>query len=221
VRALILFVLSVGLVDSANPSTVGPALFLATQKRPKRQIAGFVVGVFVVLFAGGLILTLGPGRLLIRALPHPGAHTVHVFEVVAGAALFAAAIALFLLRDRVARRLRRREHRRAAPALLLGAGIMAVELPTAFPYFAVIVAIVESGRDVVTQLALLVLFDVVFVAPLLAILLVVQLAGDHGERVLQRIHDRLHRHAAVLIPAGVLLVALVLLALGGTGLARG
>lgn len=217
-RALVLVVVSVALLDCLNPSTIGPALYLATRKDAERGIGGFSVGVFAVNLLGGVFLTLGPGRLLIGALPHPGDATVARLELAAGVAAVVLAVVLWLERERLARHLHSHEDRIGGSSILLGAGVMAVELPTAVPYFAVIAAVADSGRSVATQIGLLVLFNVVFVAPLLIILLVVKLAGDRGGRVLERVHARLHRHAAVLIPAAVLCVGVVLVALGVVGL---
>ena len=62
----------------------------------------------------------------------------------------------------------RREFIEAAEAT--GAGplrIMAVELPTAVPYLAAIAAIVETGRDDMTQIVLVLIYNVVFIAPLI------------------------------------------------------
>jgi cytochrome c biogenesis protein CcdA len=218
-RGLVLVVVSVGLIDCLNPSTIGPALYLATRKNPVRSIAGFILGVFVVYLLGGILLTLGPGRLLIRAVPHPGHTTVAELELAGGIAAIVLAVVLWLARERVARHLHRHEHRLDRSSILLGGGIMAVELPTAVPYFAVIAAVADSGSSIATQLGLLVLFNVVFVAPILVILAVVKLSGNRGARVLADIHERLHRHAAVLIPAAVLVVGVVLVALGAVGLA--
>lgn len=217
-RALVLLVVSIALLDSMNPSTLGPALFLATRKDAERRIGGFSLGVFAVNLLGGSFLTLGPGRLLILALPHPGHATVARLELAAGVAATVLAVVLWLGRERMVRHLHSHEDRVGGSSILLGAGIMAVELPTAVPYFAVIAAVADSGRSVATQIGLLVLFNVVFVAPLLVILLVVKLAGVRGARALERVHARLHRHAVVLIPAAVLCVGVVLVALGVVGL---
>jgi cytochrome c biogenesis protein CcdA len=218
-RALVLVVVSVGLLDCLNPSTIGPALYLATRKDAERSIGGFILGVFAVNIVGGVVLTLGPGRWLIRLLPHPGHATVSRLELAGGVALIVLAVALWLARERVAKHLQRHERRVGGSSILLGAGIMAVELPTAVPYFAVIATIADSAQSSAAQVALLVLFNVVFVAPLLLILAVVGLAGERGARRLEGIHARLHRHAAVLIPAGVLAVGVVLGLLGVVGLA--
>src|SRR5947209_2925362 len=67
-------VISVGLADSLNPSTIGPALYLATGRQGRRQVVQFTVGVVLVYFIGGALVTLGPGRLLLSLLPHPHRH---------------------------------------------------------------------------------------------------------------------------------------------------
>lgn len=51
-----------GLAESQH---VGPALYLATVGKRVRRVTRFTIGVFTVTFAVGLVLTIGPGRLLI------------------------------------------------------------------------------------------------------------------------------------------------------------
>ena len=77
---------------------------------------------------------------------------------------------------------------------MLGATITAVELPTAFPYFAAIAAIIGSGFDVARQVVLLVLFNVCFVAPLLAIIATLTFAGPNAERLLLAGRTKLEAH---------------------------
>src|SRR5204863_530160 len=64
--------ISVGLADSLNPSTVGPALYLATLKGRVWRVTQFKIRVFSVTFVGGLVLTIGPGRLLLGLVASPG-----------------------------------------------------------------------------------------------------------------------------------------------------
>jgi cytochrome c biogenesis protein CcdA len=211
--ALIALALSVGIVDSINPSTVGPALYLASGANAVRSIALFTAGAFTVYAAGGIVLALGPGQ----ALPHPGHRVVHLLELGFGAAAIVLAVVLWLARDRIARRLQRRHEGSGGRApFLLGAGIMAVELPTAFPYFAVIAAVADSGRDVVDQVAALLLFNLAFVAPLVGILALRAVAGERGERALESWRLRIDRQGAVLVPALVLVIGVVLVVLGLT-----
>ena len=79
--------LSVGLADSINPTTVGPALYLATGPKAVRSVTQFTLGTWAVNFIAGLLLTIGPGRLLLGLVPHPGGTARHVIELVAGVVL--------------------------------------------------------------------------------------------------------------------------------------
>lgn len=217
--ALIAIAFTVGLVDSVNPSTVGPALYLAAGKNASRSLALFTLGVFGVYTAGGVALALGPGQAVLALLTHPGRRAVHLVELVLGAAAIPVAAMLWRERERVASRFARPVGASTPGGhLLLGAVIMAVELPTAFPYFGVIATVVGSGRNVADQILLLLIFNAAFVAPLVAILVLRILARGRGEQTLASWLLRLDRHAAALIPALVLAIGIVLLVLGATGL---
>jgi cytochrome c biogenesis protein CcdA len=218
VIALVALVITVGALDSVNPSTVGPALYLALQRGGGRSAGTFTIGVFGISLLGGLILTLGPGYAILAVLPRPDPHTTALVELSAGAACSFVAVGLWLARSQIARRIRQGERRVAGSPLILGAGIMAIELPTAFPYFAVIAAIVGSGRQVATQIALLVLFNAIFVTPLVAIAAARSVMRDRVDPSLVRLRDWVDRHAAAVLPALFTLVAVALLGAGAHGL---
>lgn len=46
-------VISIGLADSLNPSTVAPALYLSAQPKGRYALVQFTAGVFCVYFFGG------------------------------------------------------------------------------------------------------------------------------------------------------------------------
>ena len=170
---LIALVVSIGIADSVNPTTIAPALYLAGDQNAKRKVIQFTVAVFAVYFLGGAAIALGPGQLVLALVPHPGHHLSYVLEVVAGVAMLTAAAFLWGYRDRLGGKQTMAEFRvDGRSSALLGATITAVELPTAFPYFAAIAAIVGSGYDILRQVFLLVLFNVCFILPLL---------GDHRD----------------------------------------
>ena len=102
---------------------------------------------------------------------------------------------------------------------LLGATITAVELPTAFPYFAVIAAIVGSDLDIARQVILIVLFNVCFIAPLLAIIATLTFAGPNASRLLSDGRAWLERHWPTLLAVLALLAGVFVTLLGVTGLA--
>src|SRR5579875_3029830 len=163
-------VASIAFADSLNPSTIGPALYLASGERPRRSVMEFVAGTFVVTLLGGLLVTLGPGEALLALVPRPDATSRYIAETVGGVITLLAAGVLWTKRGSLGHRqhVERPPRRRRSPALL-GAGIAAVELPTAFPYFAAIVAIVGSGQSLGVRIMAVAVYNVIFVLPLLAI----------------------------------------------------
>jgi cytochrome c biogenesis protein CcdA len=210
---LIGIVVSIGLADSLNPTTIAPALYMAEGKRAVARVVEFTLGVFAVYLVGGLLVVLGPGELIVDLFARPGPTARHVIEIIAGVAMLAGAVVLWRKRNALATTRpepRRLETRSSA---ILGATISAVELPTAFPYFAAIATVVGSGASLTRQIFLLVLFNVCFVLPLIAIAVVLAVAGDEAQVLLTRARDAFRANwpkvlAAVALVAGVLVILL-------------
>ncbi len=215
---LIGLAVSIGLADSLNPTTIAPALYLASGDRARANVTEFTFGVFAVFFIGGAAVALGPGQLLLSLVPKPGREARHIIEVVVGVAMLFAAILLWRHRDRLAERRLPQPKGEGRSSALLGATISAVELPTAFPYFAVIAAIVGSGMDPARQLFVLLVFNLCFVAPLLGIVATLTFAGRHADRLLAIGRNFLQRYWPVLLSGLMLLAGLFVVLLGVTGL---
>ena len=103
----------------------------------------------------------------------------------------------------------------------MGAGIAAVELPTAFPYFAAIAKIVSSRIGLGGELLLVAVYDFCFVLPLFGIILVLTVAGDGATQKLARIRCQFEAHWPAVAAGAALVVAVYVTALGVTGLASG
>lgn len=216
---LIGLVISIGIADSLNPTTIAPALYLATGEGARNQVLLFTLAVFGVYLVGGLVIALGPGQLLIGLVPHPDRHLSYVLEVIAGVAMLTAAVFLWAYRDRLGHREPREPRTGGKSGAWLGATIIAVELPTAFPYFAAIAAIVGSGLGIARQIILLFLFNVCFVAPLLAILATLTFAGADAQRRLIAWRVKLEAHWPAVLAVLALLAGIFVTLLGLTGLA--
>ena len=214
--ALTLVVGSIGIADSINPSTVAPALYLAS--RPRAVGLGvFIAGVFAVYLAGGIVLVLGPGPELIAALRGIGPQVERLSEAGAGVVLLVLAAIAWRARGRAigGGRTLRAPTRRSA--FLLGAGISAVELPTAFMYFGAVSAILGSQAALPARIALVVAYNALFVAPLVAVLLVRVHAGERAEQRLAAVGSWVRGSAPVALAAitGVAGVALAIVGFGG------
>ena len=215
---LIGIVVSVGLADSLNPTTIAPGLYMAEGERAVRRVLEFTLGVFVVYLVGGLLVLLGPGELILDAIPHPSRVVRHIIEIVAGVAMLVASGLLWRKRHQLAQRELPMPHAERGSSAILGATITAVELPTAFPYFAVIATVLASPAGITRQVMLIVLFNVCFVMPLVAIAIVLAVAGEGAHALLARGRDRLRANWPKVLAAALLTAGVFVILLGMTGL---
>jgi cytochrome c biogenesis protein CcdA len=218
VLELALLVVSIGLVDSLNPSTIIPALYLASGAAPARRTLEFAFGVLAVNLVGGAFLLFGPGRIAVDAAPHPGTRAVHLIEVGLGAGAVIAAIVVWLMRARLTSWQARAAHPGQRLAMTSGAVIAALELPTAVPYFAAIAVVGEARIGAVTGLALLALFNLAFIAPLLAIALLGRVAGARRTSGVDRVRQRVLEHLSGAVAILLLLIGWALMGVGAVGL---
>ena len=218
---LIGIVVSIGLADSMNPSTIAPGLYLALGERARSSLIEFTLAVFVTNFAGGAVIALGPGQVVLHLVPHPHPTAKYILETIAGVVMLIGAVVLWVKR----RSLRQRElpspSAEGKSAILLGLTISAIELPTAFPYFAAIAAIVGSGLGPLRQLIALGLYNVAFVLPLILMIIVLEVAGDNAKAAIETARDWLQKHWPTLVAVLALVAGVFVTLLGVTGLTSG
>jgi cytochrome c biogenesis protein CcdA len=217
VLRLLGIVISIGLADSLNPTTIAPALYLASGERARGRVLEFTAAVFTVYLIGGLAIALGPGHLLIGLIPHPHHRLAYVIETIAGVALLAGAALLWRHRTRLAEKDPPEFDPGGRSSWVLGATITAIELPTAFPYFAAIASVVGADVNAASSALLILVFNVCFVLPLLGIVVTLTVAGDHAVPRLARGRALLHDNWPVILATVGLLVGAFVMVLGITG----
>ena len=218
---LIGIVVSIGLADSINPSTLAPALLLAAGEQGSHDVSHFMAGVFTVNFVGGALIVLGPGELVLDLAQRPSHEVSHIIEVVAGVVLLVVAGVLWRHRTRFAEKQPLAGRTSGGSKWLLGAGIALFEFPTAFPYFAAIAAVVGSNQSIPNEILLVALYTACFVAPMLAILATLTLAGRHAQQYLERARGVMQRHWPLVLALLALVAGTFTITLGLTGLAVG
>src|SRR5947209_20292686 len=95
---LIGLAVSIGLADSLNPATVGPALYVSSGAHPRVAVTRFTGGVFVVFCVAGAVLPPAAARALLAPVPHPRATVLYGGE--AGGGLSSLGASAYLGRDR-------------------------------------------------------------------------------------------------------------------------
>ena len=144
-----LAVSAIALPDSLNPSLIGVATYLAASPHPRRRTAAFTAAAFAVTLAGGALLALGLGDLILSLVPKPSRTLKYALEIAVGVLLVIAGAVLWWRRRQLASEPSHGHGHGdgggAGSAALLGAGVAGIELLTALPYFAAIAIIVGSS----------------------------------------------------------------------------
>jgi cytochrome c biogenesis protein CcdA len=150
--------------------------------------------------------------LLRTLLDHQSGRPAHIGEIVVGVGALPVA-AWIATRSPQSVAARVPTDLRPLRSLLLGAGITVVDLPTALMYFGAIAIIVAADIPTIESVALLAIFNVAYVAPLIAITVSVAAFGHRAERVLLRARDVVERWshwflAAITAGSGVYLIVI-------------
>lgn len=214
--ALALTVAAIALPDSLNPSLIVADIYLAVGRGGFRRSFVFTIAALAVTLAGGLVVALGLGDLILSLLPKLSKAAKWRVGTAVGALLMCAAAVIWWRREALADSEPPSGRERTAgghggSAALAGAGIAALELLTAFPYFAAIAIIVGSSVSGGGKLFLLGLYNLIYVLPLIAIVIVCGVTGERGARVLTPAADWIAMHWPIVVAP---LVATVGLAVG-------
>jgi cytochrome c biogenesis protein CcdA len=155
---------------------------------------------------------------VISFLHHLHGPVEHGAEAVGG--LLALCLAFFLWRSRHAADDQPHVRRCQTPAsaFALGAGIMAVELPSAFMYFGAISAVLAAHRAIPIKISLVIVYNALFVAPLIVLIAASGVAGDRTERWVASAGGRLRYLGSLTLTAVAAVGGAALLTLGLGGL---
>jgi cytochrome c biogenesis protein CcdA len=180
-------------------------------------VTQFTLAVFGVYLLGGAFIMLGPGELILSLVPRPDAVTRQILEVIAGVVLITVGVLLWRHRKQLGEKPLPQVKEGGRASWLLGATITAVELPTAFPYFGAIAAIVGSGLGFWHRVTLLLIFNACFVLPLIGIIAVLEFAPARADAVLGRTRDFLQRNWPMLLAVVAVIAGAITITLGATG----
>ena len=209
-----LAVSAIALPDSLNPSLIGVAIYLAARPHPRRRTAAFTAAAFAVTLAGGILLALGLGDLILALLPKPSQKLKYTLEVTVGVVLVIGGAVIWWRRRALASEPSRGHEASGGNAVLLGAGVAGIELLTAVPYFAAIAIIVGSSVSGGGKLSLLVLYNVIYLLPLFAIVALCFVMGERAGQVLAPIGAWINTHWPIVVAPLAAVVGVALMAYG-------
>lgn len=203
-------------VDSINPSALAVVLWWLVRPRATSRLLAYVAGIVVAYLSLGIAMMLGAGVVVRRfgdALDHPVVLSLQL------------AIGLLLLGYGVfAPKAKPSADEQRQPRvgglfgmLLLGMTTTVIELTTALPYFGAIALMTSAQLPAVQWLPLLLVYNLIFIAPPLAL---VALNAAFGRHLQDRFaHWRLRLQAGA-HQAGLWVIAIAGVALAGDAASR-
>jgi cytochrome c biogenesis protein CcdA len=159
---------SLAIIDSINPASITGTLYLGGLGR-KARLGLFILAVYRTYLVFGVALTLGPAAAVRSAFAHAPILIAPVLDVVVGAVLVG--VGVHTWRRRATSRALATPARTFGPgsALSLGALTTLADLPTAGPLLVASALIAASNATPMAQAGDLLLYNVIYVVPLLAV----------------------------------------------------
>ena len=203
--------------DALNPVLAAAVIFALGTRRPYRGAFWVLLGWFIVYFVAGIGLAIGLQWIMeFLANPRPVD-----FAIQTPISLGLIWVAYKTARDaevrkrgagRVSQATAGTDHTLGAlPGFLLGATINAVGLPFAIPYFAAIDQILKADLNATGALAVLALYNLVYVLPFAALGLLRWIYREQAAELFERINAWMEKASAVIIPIVFFLIGAVLL----------
>jgi cytochrome c biogenesis protein CcdA len=159
---------SLAIIDSINPASITGALYLGGSGR-KARLGLFIPAVYCTYLLFGLALTLGPAAALRSALAHSPIMIGPVLDVVVGVGLFGGGVRIWGRRAASPALAAPARTFGAGSALSLGALTTLADLPSAGPLLVASALITAANAALWTKVSDLLLYDVIYIVPLLAV----------------------------------------------------
>lgn len=218
---LFLVLVPIALVDSSSiiPLCIVPLVILLGGPRPLGRSMSLLFGIFLTYIVVGLLILFGLQHAfdaiddyMLRLWQHPNSEEL-IFQILVGLVLV-----FFGFRMARGRQVRAKKPApvsvSAGQAFLAGVGMAIVGIPGAVPYLAAIDLIIRSELPSDQAIVLVFLYNIIFVAPLVVIVVVRQVAGDRSQGFLDRVRSFLSRWGRRVVVALMLAVGFVLVADG-------
>lgn len=207
------------IVDALNPFSIAAQGFLLSSNRPAARGLAFVLGTFGIYLIGGIMLLEGWLALFQSMLPALPPWAPGSLEMAAGLAAVAAGVYTFRLAAQGKPTPLPSNFSIMATVIFAGASTLS-DLPTAIPYFAAASQIAASNEGVICRYAWLVVYNLIYVAPLAAMLGLHIALGDKAEGVLRKVRRGVDWSFAKLLPPILALTGIALLGDGFMRLAK-
>lgn len=166
--ALLLSLVGIAVLDSLNPSLFVALVYLMTTPQPTLRSLSYIAGVLHVNFAGGILILSGARTLFNDWFTDISDSTLTLLQLVLGFALIG--FGWWMKLDADMNPTRKPRTLSSFHTFILGMVVMLNELTTALPYFIAIERLAQAQLGTVDNLLALIIYNLIFAAPLLGFL---------------------------------------------------
>ncbi len=215
--ALLLFGISMGLLDCLNPFTISTQVVLQPFVKKPRHTLFYIAGTYLSYLIGGVFVFWGVDKIISKYIEKIMAQysaTIFSLEIVLGMILIIMGFVFLFRRIQKEKRLitdeKVNEKKPSAPKsvkpvflFLFGAANTIGDLPTAFPYLVFIAKIVEMKVSVRLVIPLLAIYCLIYILPLLVVYVLYILNKKKMEHIIQKVQEKIvgiEKWIAVVLP---------------------
>ena len=209
---LLTTIAGIAFVVSLNPSLFFAQFYLLATPKPTVRIVSYIVGILIVNFFGGLLILGGARALVANILESVNPNTLYGAQFLLGVVILVFGLWMRIgVSDGQDVEVKKPRSLHPFSTLLLGMGVMINELTTALPYFVAIERIAGARLDTFGNLAVMVVYNVIFSLPLWAFLAFFLRYRQRFAAQLQRITTFITRWMPRLVKYGSIVFGALLL----------
>jgi cytochrome c biogenesis protein CcdA len=189
-------VAAIAALDAVNPSPILACAYLLSTPKPLRRVSAFLAGAFLTRFTIGAVVLLVFGDRINDLLRTMRSGTVGtVLQIVIGCGLVGAGVFYWRKPRGPAAAPRSKQPRAgsAARTFIFGITLTAVDSLTAIPYVGGLSSIAGGKVATVAKLALLAMYNLIYIAPQVILVLVWRRSGERSIVAIGRARSRVSR----------------------------
>jgi cytochrome c biogenesis protein CcdA len=170
---LILFTLSMGLLDCLNPSTIATQLILLIRTKTAKTSAWFIISTFITYCSGGFLIYFGLAAIIKKffsQINFQRTATITIAELIIGILLVLAGLYYWKKSSGQERKKEGKQILNNALAIFsIGVVSTLSDLPTALPYFGFIAKMEQAQPEIFSLIILFIIYNLIYILPLLII----------------------------------------------------
>ena len=188
---LVLFIITMGLLDSLNPFSIGLQIVLLPIAKKTYHTLFYILGTFCTYFVGGLLIYFGVNEIFGTFLSNISidfTKSPYIYiELGLGIILLLFSIYNTFKKQNKDNKKENANSVKPWALFLLGASGTIFDLPTAIPYLAVLSKMISMNLNLGLVILLLVFYCLIYLLPMIVIYIIYLLARKKAESILLNI----------------------------------